>query len=46
LIKSRRVRWARYVACVGQMGNAYKIFIKKLKGRDLVEGLVVDGDIL
>jgi len=27
VIKSRRTRWVGHVACMGEMRNAYKIFI-------------------
>jgi hypothetical protein len=30
-IKSRRMRWAGHVACVGSMRNAYTIFVGKLE---------------
>jgi hypothetical protein len=29
VIKSRRMRWAGHVACIGKMINAYKILIEK-----------------
>jgi len=31
-IKSRRMRWARHVACMCEMKNAYKFFVKKPEG--------------
>jgi hypothetical protein len=33
VIRSRRMRWARYVACTGEMTNGYKIFVGKLEGK-------------
>jgi hypothetical protein len=29
MIKSRKVRWARHVACMGDKRNAYRIFMGK-----------------
>jgi hypothetical protein len=31
--KSRMVRWAEYVTQMGQMRNAYKIFVGKSEGK-------------
>jgi hypothetical protein len=31
MIKSRRMKWAGYVAHMGEMRNAYKILVGKLK---------------
>jgi hypothetical protein len=36
VIKSRRIRWARYVAHIGQMRNAYKIVVGKPDGKRLL----------
>jgi hypothetical protein len=33
VIKSRRMRWARHVACMGEIRNAYKISVKKSDGK-------------
>jgi hypothetical protein len=33
MFKSRSVRWAGHIACMGEMINAYKIFIRKLEGK-------------
>jgi hypothetical protein len=33
VIKSRRRRWVEYVACIGIIRNAYKIFIRKPEGK-------------
>jgi hypothetical protein len=33
VIKSRRMRWAGHVACVGEVRNAYSILVGKPEGR-------------
>jgi hypothetical protein len=33
MIKSRRIRWAEYVARMGEMWNAYRILVGKPEGR-------------
>jgi hypothetical protein len=33
MIKSRRMRWARHVARMGEKRNAYRIFVGKLEGK-------------
>jgi hypothetical protein len=33
VIKSRRMRWERHVACKGEMGNAYRILVRKPEGK-------------
>jgi hypothetical protein len=33
MIKSKRIRWDRHVARMGNMRNAYKIFIRKPGGK-------------
>jgi len=33
LIKSRRMRWTRHVAHMGEMRNAYKILVGKPEGK-------------
>jgi hypothetical protein len=33
VIKSRRMRWAGHVACIGEMKNAYKILVGKPEGK-------------
>jgi hypothetical protein len=38
------MRWGN-VACMGEMRNAYKILVRKLKGRDHSEDLGIDGKI-
>jgi hypothetical protein len=33
VIKSRRMRWAGHVVCMGEMRNAYKILVGKHEGK-------------
>jgi hypothetical protein len=33
MIKSRKVRWARHVAHIGEIRNAFKISVGKLEGK-------------
>jgi hypothetical protein len=33
MIKSRRMRWARYIACVGELRSAFKILVGKPEGK-------------
>jgi hypothetical protein len=33
MIKSRRMRWAGHVACMGEERNAYRILVRKPEGR-------------
>lgn len=33
VIKSKRIVWAGHVGRMGEMRNAYRIFVGKLKGR-------------
>jgi hypothetical protein len=33
LIKSRRIRWARHVASMGEERNAYTVLVGKLEGK-------------
>jgi hypothetical protein len=32
MVKSRRMRWARHVACMREKRNAYRILVRKLEG--------------
>jgi hypothetical protein len=34
VIKSRRMRWLGHIACMGEMRNAYRIFIGKSTGKE------------
>ena len=43
VIKSRRLRWAGHVASMEEGRSAFKILTGKPTGRDLWEGLGVDG---
>jgi hypothetical protein len=45
ILKSRR-RWARPVACIGEMKNTYKTSVRKLKGRDCLRDLRADRRII
>jgi hypothetical protein len=36
VMKSRRMRWAGYVACMGEMINAYKMLVGKSEGKILL----------
>jgi hypothetical protein len=42
-IKSRRIRWTGRVAHMGEMGNAFKTSVGKMKRRGHAEDLDVDG---
>jgi hypothetical protein len=33
VIKSRRMRWVGHIACMGAMGNPYKILVRKSEGK-------------
>jgi hypothetical protein len=33
MIKSRKWKWTGYVACMGEMKNAYKILVRKPEGK-------------
>jgi hypothetical protein len=46
VIKSRRVRWARHVALMGKMRNAYIILVGKHEGKNHMEDLRVDGKMI
>jgi hypothetical protein len=39
VIKSRRIRWVGHKARMGEMGNAYKILVRKLEGKRPLGGL-------
>jgi len=43
VIKLRVKRWSGLVVRMGQMRNAYKIFVGHLTGRDNPENLCADG---
>jgi hypothetical protein len=46
MIKSRKMRWAGHVVCMGKIRNAYKILVWKLKGRRNFKDLDVGGRII
>ena len=33
VVKSRRMRWARHVACMGEERGVYRVLVGKLEGR-------------
>jgi hypothetical protein len=35
-MKSRRMKWTGYIACMGKMRNAYKILVGKPEGKRLL----------
>jgi len=45
VIKSRRMRWARHVACMGEEG-VYRVLVDKSEGRNHWGDLGVDGCII
>jgi hypothetical protein len=38
IIMSRRTRWAKHVAPIGDIRNSYKIFVGKPKGKRILRG--------
>jgi len=40
LMKSRRMRWAGHVGCMGEMRNAYKILVGKPEGKTVLEWIL------
>jgi hypothetical protein len=45
-VNKQRMRWEGHVASMGETRNAYKVLVRKQKGRDHVEELGVDGRII
>jgi hypothetical protein len=43
VIKARRMRWAGYVACMGEVRGVYNILVGRPEGRRPVGRLGVDG---
>jgi hypothetical protein len=43
MIREGRMKWEGYVACMRKTGNAYKIFIRELNGRDHLRYLYAAG---
>jgi len=46
VIKSRRMRWAGHVARIGDRRGAYRVLVGKMRERDHLEDLAVDGRII
>ena len=46
VIRSRRLRWAGHVACMGEMRGAYRILVKNLREEDRLEDSDLDGRII
>jgi hypothetical protein len=46
VIKTKMMRWAGYVERLGEMKNAYKLYLESLKGGDHSEDTGVDGSII
>jgi hypothetical protein len=46
MIKSKKIRWAGHVTCMGRLEMFTKFWLKSLKGRDHSEELGVDGRII
>jgi hypothetical protein len=46
VMKSRKMRWAGYVACIGDGRGAYKIVVGRRKRRSHMEDLGEDGSII
>jgi hypothetical protein len=44
-IKSKRVRWAGHVACMGEERNVYRVLVESLEERDHLKDQGVDGRI-
>jgi hypothetical protein len=45
-MKSRRMSWVRHVAHAGERRDVYRVLVRKLKGRDHLNDLSIDGRIL
>jgi hypothetical protein len=46
VIKSRRMRWARHVASVGERRGAYRVLVEQPEGKNHLEDSGVDGMII
>jgi hypothetical protein len=46
VVKSRRIRWAGNVTCLGGKRNAYRILVGHPGGRSLYEDLDIDRSII
>ena len=45
-IKSRRIRWAGHIACVGMRRGVHRVLVGSLRGKDYLEDPGVDGRII
>jgi hypothetical protein len=46
VLKSRRIRWARHVACIEDRRGAYSVLAGKPEGKRELGNLGVDGRII
>jgi hypothetical protein len=46
VMKSRRIRWAGHVVCMGKRKDDCRVLVKKLKGRDHLEDPGIDERII
>jgi len=46
MIKSRRIRWAGHVTYIGERKGAYRDLVGRLRGKDHLEDLRLDGRIM
>ena len=46
VIKSKRMRWAGHVACMGERRGAYRVLVAKPEGKNHLEDLGVDGSVI
>jgi hypothetical protein len=46
VIKSRRMRWAGHVACMGERRGIYRFFVGKPEGKNHLEEPGIDGRII
>jgi len=46
VIKSRRIRWARHVACMGEKRGVYRVLMGKPEGKRLHRGPAIYGKII
>jgi hypothetical protein len=46
VIKARRVRWAEHVERIGELRNAYNVFVGKLQGKDQSEKMGLNWSII
>jgi len=46
VIKSKIVRWARYIALIGEMSGTYRVLVGKPEKRNHLEDSEVDGNVI